>query len=111
MKKNYLVIVPDVVEIPVQEFANWLTGLGEPDEGPVNVSYRFREHSHVGEFVGRTDAQDVKGEDDERPEEPAKEALRLGVGGVGLGLQLVCAGFAHAGNVTLTGGVLQKETK
>jgi hypothetical protein len=51
----------------------------------------------VCELLGRPGAEHIKQKKDGRPEEPAKDAVTIGVGGVGLGLRLVYGGLGHGG--------------
>jgi len=65
-------------------------------------NYREWDDISVCELHGRSGAEDVNQKEYGRPEKPAKDAVRLGVGGVGLGLDLVSGRFAHEGSVRLT---------
>ena len=91
--------VPET-NIPGEEFCyGWASAAQGYKRAVEGMSCRRWDDTSCYELFGRSNAEDVNQKKYGRPEEPAKVAVVLGVGGVGLGPDLVCGVLGHGGNV------------
>jgi hypothetical protein len=90
---------PDVLDVPVKKFLYGRGTTKEECKRVVETVHRgsLWDNAEVHELADGAGAEDVSQKEDGRPEEPAKAAVRLGVGGVSLGLGLVYGGLGHEG--------------
>ena len=82
-------------DVPKVKSLSWFRERAHPVKWRVDRKHSRRKEAFPDQPCGRADTEEVNEDKDGCPETPAKASSAVGVGGLGLGLDLVCGLLVH----------------